>query len=139
MIVITINKCTNKCWEQNCTVGNKSMVLIKSFTHLIKHQVLYAGKEINIRALFEEICYQYCIVQNSGGEILWWTSDFKVLVKKTLANARHLYYWQEKNLANLLRANYLLLTCKNGVFNDALTHDQSFERSHDQQQCTHFW
>jgi len=39
----------------------------------------------------------YRIAQNSGGEKLWRISDFKVLAKKTLANARHLYYWQEKN------------------------------------------
>jgi len=36
-------------------------------------------------------------VQNSGGEKPWRISDFKVLARKTLVNARHLYYWQEKN------------------------------------------
>jgi len=36
-------------------------------------------------------------VQNSGGEKLWRISDFKLLVRKTLENAQHLYYWQEKN------------------------------------------
>jgi len=36
-------------------------------------------------------------VQNSDREKLWRISDFKVLAKKTLANAQHLYYWQEKN------------------------------------------
>jgi len=43
---------------------------------------------------------EYRIAQNSGGEKLWRIiiySDFKVLAKKTLANTRHLYYWQEKN------------------------------------------
>jgi len=39
----------------------------------------------------------YRIEQNSGGVKLWWISDFKVLARKTLANAQHLYYWQEKN------------------------------------------
>jgi len=39
----------------------------------------------------------YCIAQNSGREKLWWISDFKVLASKTLVNARHLYYLQEKN------------------------------------------
>ena len=37
------------------------------------------------------------IAQNSGRVKLWQISDFKVLVRKTLANAWHLYYWQEKN------------------------------------------
>jgi len=41
--------------------------------------------------------YNYRIAQNSGGEKLWQISDFTVLVRKTLANAQHLYYWQEKN------------------------------------------
>jgi len=41
--------------------------------------------------------YYYHIVQNSGGIKLWWISDFKVLARKTLANAQHLYYWQENN------------------------------------------
>jgi len=31
------------------------------------------------------------------GEKFWRISDFKVLVRKTLVNAQHLYYWQEKN------------------------------------------
>jgi len=36
-------------------------------------------------------------VQNSGRVKLWQISDFKVWVRKTLVNAQHLYYWQEKN------------------------------------------
>jgi len=36
-------------------------------------------------------------VYNSGGEKLWQISDFEVLARKTLANAQHLYYWQEEN------------------------------------------
>jgi len=40
-------------------------------------------------------------VQNSGGVKLWRISDFKGLVRKTLANAQHLYYWQEKNFGEL--------------------------------------
>jgi len=36
-------------------------------------------------------------VQNSGGIKLWRISDFKVLMRKTLVNAQHQYYWQEKN------------------------------------------
>jgi len=36
-------------------------------------------------------------VQNSGEVKFWRISDFKVLARKTLANAQHLYYWQEKN------------------------------------------
>jgi len=39
----------------------------------------------------------YCIAQNSGEVKVWRISDFKVLARKTLANAPHLYYWQEKN------------------------------------------
>jgi len=39
----------------------------------------------------------YSIAQNSGREKLWKISDFKVLARKTLTNARHLYYWQKKN------------------------------------------
>jgi len=41
--------------------------------------------------------YIYRIAQNSGGVKLWRISDFKVLARKTLANAQHLYYWEEKN------------------------------------------
>jgi len=41
--------------------------------------------------------FTYRIAQNSGGVKLWQISDFKVLARKTLANAQHLYYWQEKN------------------------------------------
>jgi len=48
-------------------------------------------------------------MQNSGGVKLWRISGFKVLASKTLANAQHLYYWQEKNFANL-RVNYLLVS-----------------------------
>jgi len=40
---------------------------------------------------------KYHMVQNSGGVKLWRISDFEVLARKTLANAQHLYYWQEKN------------------------------------------
>jgi len=39
----------------------------------------------------------YCIAQNSCGVKLWRISDFKILARKTLVNAQHLYYWQEKN------------------------------------------
>jgi len=39
----------------------------------------------------------YRIAQNSGGEKLWrQIRDVKVLARKTLANERHLYHWQEK-------------------------------------------
>jgi len=40
---------------------------------------------------------RYHIAQNSGEEKLWRISDFKVLVRKTLVNAQHLYYWKEKS------------------------------------------
>jgi len=55
---------------------------------------LFAG-ENNITEY--KVTSTYHIVQNSGGVKLWQISDFKVLARKTLANARHLYYWQEKN------------------------------------------
>jgi len=38
------------------------------------------------------------MVQNSGRVKLWRISDLKVLARNTLANAQHLYYWQEKNI-----------------------------------------
>jgi len=56
----------------------------------------------------------YHIAQNSGGVKLWQISDFKVLARKTLANAQHLYYWQEINFGESegesLGANYLSLS-----------------------------
>jgi len=36
-------------------------------------------------------------VQNSGGVKLWRICDFKLLARKTLVNAQHLHYWQDKN------------------------------------------
>jgi len=35
--------------------------------------------------------------KNSGRVKFWRISDFKVLARKTLVNALHLYYWQGKN------------------------------------------
>jgi len=60
----------------------------------------------------------YHIVQNSSGEKLWRISDFKVLARKTLANAQHLYYWQEKNLGKFEDELSFINSLKWFVFND---------------------
>jgi len=61
----------------------------------------------------------YHIAQNSGGVKLWRISDFKVLARKTLANAQHLYYWQEKNFGesdlSLSKSQYTRLLVLNKI------------------------
>jgi len=56
------------------------------------------------------VLLEYHIAQNSGGVKLWQISDFKVLARKTLANAQHLYYWQEKNFGESEGKSYFLLS-----------------------------
>jgi len=69
----------------------------------------------------------YRIVQNSGMEKLWWISDFKVLAKKTLANAQYLYYGRRENFGE----SSFVTFPKWFAFIGALTHDRWFERSCD--------
>jgi len=62
---------------------------------------------------------RYRITQNSGGEKLGQISDFKVLVRKTLANARNLYYWWEKIFGKSEGELFFVNSLKQLVFNDA--------------------
>jgi len=61
----------------------------------------------------------YCIAQNSGGEKLWQISDFKVLARKTWANARNLYHWREKNFCGSEDELFFVNSLKQLVFIDA--------------------
>jgi len=63
------------------------------------------------------------IAQNFGREKLWQIRDFKVLARKTLANAQHLYHWQEKNFGKSEGLSFIN-SLKWFVFDDALSHDQ---------------
>jgi len=56
----------------------------------------------------------FMIMQNSGGE--------NFLARKTLANAWHLYYWEEKNFDESEGELSFLNSLKRFVFNDTLTH-----------------
>jgi len=62
-------------------------------------------------------------VQNYGWEKLRQISDFKVLVRKILANSQHVYYWQEENFGECECELSFVNLLKWFVFNDALTHD----------------
>jgi len=67
-----------------------------------------------------QLRYIYRIVQNSGGKKLWQISDFKILARKTLVNAQHLYYWQEKKFGESEDKLSFINSLKRLVFNDAL-------------------
>jgi len=70
---------------------------------IIKGAVTQVSDEDRMKNLeiFRGGNFKYHIAQNSGGVKLWRISDFKVLARKSLANAQHLYYWQEKNFGEL--------------------------------------
>jgi len=64
---------------------------------------------------------KYRIAQNYGTEKLWRISDFKVLARKTLADTRLQYYWQEKNFGESEGELSFVDLLKWFVFSDALT------------------
>jgi len=73
---------------------------------------------------FINVITNYHIVQNSGGKNLWRISNFKVLTRKTLANAQYLHYWQEKNFSESEGKLVFVKSLIQFVFSNGLTHDR---------------